>query len=103
MAETYRVRYKNKTFSNEKVEVDGKSFAHCEFDHCIIVVETGDTDLSGCRFKHCQLLLRGNAYKIAKIITFFSGKSPLKVLDFEEPLFEKEVSDTDKKQSKGGK
>jgi len=103
MTEAYRVRYKNKTFSNEKVEVDGKSFVHCEFEHCIIVVETGDTDLSGCRFKHCQLLLRGNAYKIAKIITFFSGKSPLKVLDFEEPLFEKEVSDPDDKQTKGEK
>ncbi len=29
------------------------------------------------------------------------GKSPLKVLDFEEPLFEKEVGDPDEKQTKG--
>ena len=103
MTEAYRVRYKNKTFSNEKVEVDGKSFEHCEFDHCIIVVETGDTELSGCHFKHCQLLLRGNAYKIGKIITFFSGKSPLKVLDFDEPLFEKKGDHPDEKQTEGEK
>lgn len=81
--------------------MDGKSFEHCEFDHCIIVVETGDADLSGCRFKHCQLLLRGNAYKIGKIITFFTGKSPLKVLDFDEPLFEKKVGDPGEKETKG--
>ena len=98
----YRTRYKNARFSHQKVEVDGKSFVHCEFEHCIIVVETGDTELSGCHFKHCQLMLRGNAYKIGKIITFFSGKSPLKVLDFEEPLFEKKGGDSDEKQRKGG-
>ena len=46
--------------------------------------------------------LSGNAYKIAKIITFFSVKTPLKVLDFEEPLFEKKVGDPDEKQTKGG-
>jgi hypothetical protein len=32
--ENYRVRYKNSKFSNEKVELDGKSFVHCEFENC---------------------------------------------------------------------
>jgi hypothetical protein len=34
-------------------------------------------------------MLRGNAYNVGKIIKLFTGKSPLKVLDMEEPLFEK--------------
>ena len=84
----YRTRYKNARFSNQKVEVDGKSFDRCEFENCMIVLEKGETDLSGCRFKNCQLLLRGNAYTIGKIINLFSGKGPMKVVDFQEPLFE---------------
>jgi hypothetical protein len=35
------------------------------------------------------LILRGNAYNVGKIIKLFTGKSPLKVLDLEEQLFEK--------------
>ena len=85
----YRVRYKNKKFSNQKVELDGQSFTDCEFENCMIVVERGETDISRCTFKHCQLLLRGNAYKIGRIIKLFTRESPLKVLDFDEPLFEK--------------
>jgi hypothetical protein len=85
----YTVRYKNSKFSHQKIEVDGKSYNNCEFEDCIIVVEKGETDLSGCKFKNCKLMLRGNAYTIGKIIKLFTGKSPLKVLDLEEPLFEK--------------
>ena len=86
----YRTRFKNARFSNQKVEVDGKSFDRCEFENCMIVLEKRETDLSGCRFKNCQLLLRGNAYTIGKIINLFSGKGPMKVVDFQEPLFENE-------------
>lgn len=85
----YTVNYRNATFANDKIYVDGKSFRHCEFDHCFIIVEKGDTDLSGCRFKNCQLMLRGNAYTVGKLIKLFTGPSPLKVLDIDEPLFEK--------------
>ena len=35
------------------------------------------------------MLLKGNAYIIGKIMKLFTGKSPLKVLDFDEPLFKK--------------
>jgi hypothetical protein len=87
--EAYKVRYKNAKFSNEKIELDGKSFIHCEFKNCIIILERGETELSGCSFKNCKLMLKGNAYTVGKIIKLFTGKSPLKVLDMEEPLFEK--------------
>jgi hypothetical protein len=87
--EGFRIRYKNSKFSNEKIELDGKSYIHCEFNHCIIILERGDTELNGCRFQNCKLMLKGNAYTVGKIIKLFTGKNPLKVLDMEEPLFEK--------------
>jgi len=83
----HKTRYKNGRFSNQKVEIDGKSFLNCEFENCMIVLERGDTEMSGCRFKDCRLLLRGNAYTVGKIIHLFSGKGPMKVVDFDEPLF----------------
>jgi len=86
----YKVRYKNSKFSNEKVGLDGKSFIHCEFENCIIIVERGETEVSGCSFRNCKLMLRGNAYTVGKIIKLFTDKSPLKVLDMEEPLFGKD-------------
>ncbi|NWF94455.1 MAG: hypothetical protein HXY46_16290 [Syntrophaceae bacterium] len=86
--EGYKVRYKNAKFFNERIELDGKSFSHCEFENCIIILEKGETDISGCSFKDCKLMLKGNAYTIGKIIKLFTGKSPLKVLDLQEPLFQ---------------
>ncbi len=58
----YKVRYKNAKFSNKKVELDGKSFVHCEFENCLVIV---------------------------KVFTGKSPLSPLKVLDMEGPLFKK--------------
>jgi len=86
----YKVRYKNTKFSNQKVELDGKTFIRCDFENCIFILERGETEVSGCSFKNCKLMLRGNAYTVGKIIKLFTGKSPLKVLDMEEPLFEKD-------------
>ena len=87
--ENYKTRCKNSKFSNEKVELDGRSFIHCEFENYIIILEKGETEVSGCSFKNCKLMLKGNAYTVGKIITLFTGKSPLRVLDVDEPLFEK--------------
>ena len=87
--EGYQVKYKNTKFSNQKVELDGKSFDHCDFENCMIIVESGETTLSGCTFKNCHLMLKGKAYTIGKIIKLFTRESPLKVMDFDEPLFEK--------------
>lgn len=89
--ENYQIRYKNSKFYDQKVELDGKSFVHCEFENCLIVVEKGETEVTGCRFKNCKLFLKGNAYTIGKLIQLFTGKSPLKVLDLREPLFEKDL------------
>ncbi len=84
----YRVRHRNAKFHKERIELDGKAFDHCEFQDCLIVLETGDTRLRGCTFQNCKLMLRGNAYTVGQIIRTFTGKSPLKVLDLDEPLFE---------------
>jgi len=86
--EGYRTQYKNSVFSGQKLELDGKYFNHCKFKDCIIVLEKGETNIVGCSFENCKLLLKGNAYTVGKIIRLFTGKSPLKVLDFDEPLFE---------------
>ncbi len=83
--ENFQVRYKNSKFSNEKIELDGKAFLHCEFENCLIILERGESDISGCSFKNCRLMLKGNAYTVGKIIKLFTGKSPLKVLDMGEP------------------
>ena len=83
----YEVRYKNLRFSNERVTLDAKSFVHCEFENCIIILERGETEVSGCSFRNCKLMLKGNAHTVGKIIRLFTGKSPLKVLDIEEPMF----------------
>lgn len=90
----YKTRYRNASFSKEKIELDGKYFENCQFQDCLIIVETGETDIKGSSFLNCKLLLRGNAYTIGKIIKLFTGKSPLKVLDFDEPLFEEGGRDT---------
>ncbi len=88
----YKVQYKNAKFSKQKIELDGKSFIHCEFKDCIIILEKGETNLAGSRFENCKLILKGNAYTVGKVIKLFTGKSPLKVLDLDEPLFEKASS-----------
>ena len=86
--EDYKTRYKNATFAKQRVEIDGKYFDRCQFKDCLIVLEKGETTVAGCSFENCKLLLKGNAYTVGKIIRLFTGKSPLKVLDFAEPLFE---------------
>jgi hypothetical protein len=85
----YNVRYRNSRFSNQKIELDGKTFVHCEFENCLMILERGETELSGCSFKNCKLMLKGNAHTVGKIIKLFTGKSSLKVLEMEEPLFER--------------
>jgi hypothetical protein len=87
----FKARYKNTKSSNEKVELDGKSFIYSEFENCVIILERGETEVSGCTFKNCKLMLKGNAYTVGRIIKLFTGKSPLKVLDVEDLLFEKAI------------
>jgi len=80
----YKVNYQNKIFKKEMVELDGHSFKNCEFRECMIVLRTGDTELKSCHFENCRLILKDNALNIGKIITTFTGKGPLRVVDFDE-------------------
>ena len=82
---TFHTRYKNKKFAKERVELDGHSYQHCEFEGCLIVLEKGETELESCTFRDCRLMLLGQALRIAKILQLFIGEKPLRVLDFAEP------------------
>jgi hypothetical protein len=81
----YITRYKNKNFVKERIEVDGHAYENCEFKDCMIVLEKGEAEIKGCRFNQCRLVLLGQALRIAKILSLFTGGNPLKVLDFAEP------------------
>ncbi len=80
-----QTRYKNKRFVKERLELDGHAYENCEFEGCLMVLERGETEIEGCAFSHCQLMLLGQALHIAKILQLFIGDKPLKVLDFAEP------------------
>jgi len=82
---TFHTRYKNKKFVKERIELDGHSYQHCEFEGCLVVLEKGETELESCTFKDCRLMLLGQALRIAKILKIFIGEKPLRVLDFAEP------------------
>ncbi len=80
-----QTRFKNKKFVKERVELDEHAYENCEFEGCLIVLEKGETEIKGCSFDHCRLMLLGPALRIAKILQVFIGDKPLKVLDFAEP------------------
>jgi hypothetical protein len=82
---SYTTRYKNKNFVKERIEVDGHAYENCEFEDCMVVLEKGETEIKGCNFNQCRLVLLGQALRIAKILSLFTGGTPLKVLDFAEP------------------
>ena len=82
---TFRVKFKNKKFVKERVELDGHSYEHCDFVGCLIVLEKGETEIVGGTFKDCRLMLVGQALRIAKILQNFIGEKPLRVMDFAEP------------------
>jgi len=90
----YRTNYRNKTFEREKIELDSKYFFNCKFKKCIFILENGDTELKSCEVTECQLMLRGNAYTIAKIISIFNRRGALKMIDFEEPMIEEKMNGT---------
>jgi len=79
----YSITFKNKTFTREKVELDGKQFDNCDFKNCLVILERGETRLSSCRVDHCQLMLKGNAYTIGQILSLFAKDRPLKVAEFD--------------------
>jgi hypothetical protein len=82
---SFTTRFKNKKFVKERIELDSHAYENCEFEGCLIVLEKGETEIKGCKFTHCRLMLLGQALRIAKILSLFTGGKPLKVLDFAEP------------------
>jgi hypothetical protein len=76
--------YQNKIFQKEIIELDNHSFKNCEFRECMIVLRKGVTELKSCRFDNCKLVLKDNAFTIGKILQTFTGKGPVKVVDFDE-------------------
>jgi len=82
---TFQTKYKNKKFVKERIELDGHAYQNCAFEGCLIVLEKGETEIHGCTFDNCRLMLLGQAMRIAKILQVFIGEKPLKVLDFVEP------------------
>ncbi len=82
---TIQTRYKNKKFVKKRIELDGYIYQHCDFEECLIVLEKGETEIQGCAFHNCRLMLLGQALRIAKILRIFIGEKPLRVLDFAEP------------------
>ena len=82
---TFQIKYKNKKFIKERVELDGHSYEHCDFERCLIILEKGETEIETCTFKDCRLMLIGQALRIAKILQIFIKEKPLRVLDFAEP------------------
>lgn len=80
----YKTNYQNKVFQKEVVELDNHSFKNCKFKECMIILKKGEMELKSCRFVDCKLILKENALNIGKIITMFTGKNPLKVVDFDE-------------------
>jgi len=82
---TFQIKYKNKKFVKERVELDGHSYEHCDFTGCLIILERGETEIESCTFQDCRLMLVGQALRIAKILQTFIGEKPLRVMDFAEP------------------
>jgi len=97
-----QTRYKNKKFVKKRIELDGNSYEHCDFEGCLIVLEKGETELKSCTFQGCRLMLLGQALRLAKILQIFIGDKPLKVLDFAEPgIWGKEVMELIVRSKKG--
>ena len=80
-----QIRYKNKKFVKERIELDGHAYDNCSFEGCLIVLEKGETEIKGSTFDHCRLMLLGQALHLAKILQLFIGDKPLRVLDFAKP------------------
>ena len=70
---SFTTRYKNKKFVKERIELDGHAYEKCEFEGCLIVLEKGETEIKGCKFNHCRLMLLGQSLRIAKILSLFIG------------------------------
>ena len=53
---TFQVKYKNKKFGKERVELDGHSYENCDFTGCLIILasEGGEPDLAEACHQHAH-------------------------------------------------
>ena len=63
--------FKDKTFKNEKIDIDFNQFSNCQFDGCTLVFHGyGVIGMDGCSFKDVNWTFDGAA---AKTLQFLQG------------------------------
>lgn len=67
----------DKTFLNEVVKLDFTRWKNCTFIGCTLILKYGETDLLGCKFDKCTLILAGPAIPIMKISSVFYPTIPI--------------------------
>lgn len=67
-----------KVFVGQSVRLDYSRWVNCVFEDCEIIVRTGDFEVTGCEFRNCKLVFRGEAQTIARLMyVFYPDKIPL--------------------------
>lgn len=78
------MQYSNQKFSDERIELDAKSFHDCEFENCELVF-SGDRPptFSDNRFINCQFVLTGAATRTLYLLSniYHAGKGGQDVVD----------------------
>jgi hypothetical protein len=72
-----RIEVRDKTFENQDVNLDGRTWIGCKFGDCNIIMEYGDFDVISCTFERCRLSARGGAVGILKLAKGFFPQIPL--------------------------
>lgn len=73
--------FKNKTFKNDEIVVDGNEYIDCRFDNCVLVFEGGEPPVfSGCRFSNIKIQLQGDASRTTSYLNkLFNNGLPAEV------------------------
>lgn len=65
------MKFKEKTFKNETIDIDFNKFLNCQFDSCTLVFHGyGVIEMDGCSFKEVNWTFDGAA---AKTLQFLKG------------------------------
>jgi hypothetical protein len=79
------IRLKNRKVTQARIDLGGHGYDPCPFAGGLITLEKGETEIQGCTFNNCKLMLVGLALRISKGLQNFIGSKPLKVMDFADP------------------
>ena len=60
--------YNGRTFRNDSILLDGKTFIDCQFFDCRISLTRGTFTLRGCEFVRCVFRFIGEAENVSKIV-----------------------------------